>query len=109
MKKSKYFNNKRDHITIPQSTLRWFCPTDGYKISFLDLDSKEITEKGASQYHKQLNYYPQEFDKICQSLETWLGNLRHKIHENETNGYSTGYDVSLLELYIIWKTQKILG
>jgi hypothetical protein len=96
MAKNKNPNSKHDHITIPQSTLKHFIPQGGYKFSFLDLDSLMIFEKGASQYHKEFNYYPQGFDKICQSLETWLGNLRTKIMEYETNGFIIGYDVNLL-------------
>ena len=96
MSKKQNHKNKNDHITIPESTLKLFVPEGSFKFSFLDLKSMEIIEKGASQYHKECNYFPKAFDKSCQSFETGIGNLRAKIGDAEKQGLNLTYNVSIL-------------
>ena len=85
MERQKNHENKKDHITIPKSTLKQY-ETTNHRFSYLDLKSMQIYEKGPSQYHKKYNYFPKNFDKACQSFEIGLGNLRSHINKCETQG-----------------------
>lgn len=69
---------KKDHIALPASTLKRFREHGEEDLFYLDLNNGQIHKKGPSIYQKHYGYYQQEFDDVCQSIETLMG----KIHGN---------------------------
>lgn len=94
---NKKDNNKKDHIAIPDATLKWYRESGEDDFYYLDLQSKQICTKGPSMYQKQRGYYQKGFDDVCQRIETLIGDIRAHIDTlyKSNGGYS--YDSAYLK------------
>ena len=70
---------KKDHIALPDSTLKRFRESGEEDFFYVDLSNNQIYKKGPSTYQKRKGYYQKGFDDVCQRIETLMGNIHKEI------------------------------
>lgn len=95
MKRKK--RERFDHIAIPNSTLRRFREQGKHTFSYLNMKDMRIYDRGPSTYQKIEGYYRNDFDKVCQRLETFMGKFNKSVADIHNSNMDCAYDKDQLK------------